>query len=113
MQAVVKPVTTDILTTMLPILVDKNFRALIHKHGVAATARILRRRYSAVRDAVERAKIEIKRGRRVDATIKERNKQIRKVRKTGKKFLHQIGKTFKIGRERVRQILKETGGDPL
>lgn len=98
---------------MSEMIVDKKFRNLIEKHGVAHTARILGKRYSTVRRAVAAAGIVIKRGRRADEKISERNKQIRSVRKKSKKYLREIGKKYKIGRERVRQILVETGGDPL
>lgn len=98
---------------MSEILAGNKFRSLIKKHGIAHTARILGRRYAVIRDAVEKAGIGIKRGRRKDKNIEERNQKIRTERKVNKKFLHIIGKKFNIGRERVRQVLKETGGDPL
>lgn len=98
---------------MTVLIVSPKFRSLIKKFGLAKTAHILGCRYSVVRDAVSKAGIEIKRGRRADKTISVRNKEIRAVRKKSKKYLHQIGKQFNIGRERVRQILIETGGDPL
>lgn len=94
-------------------MVTRAFKDLVLTHGVAATAKILGRRYAAVRDAVTRAGIKVGRGRRVSAKIKIRDKEIRLERKTGKKLLRQIGKKFKLGKERVRQILVETGGDPL
>lgn len=92
---------------------DAKTRKLIKTHGVSRTAKILKRRYATVRDAAVAAGIVVKRGRRVSERIQARNKKIRAVRKKTKKFLHQIGKRFRIGRERVRQILNETGGDPL
>lgn len=98
---------------MSDILVDDKFKSLITKHGMARTARILHCRYSAVREAAESAGIQIKRGRRQAKSIVERNGKIREMRTEKKAFLHTIGRKFRIGRERVRQILVETGGDPL
>lgn len=96
-----------------PIVPDDRFRQLVMKHGVADAARLMHKRYSAVRDAATAAGIEIKRGRRRSVKIEERNKQIFHLRKVDKLYLADIGYRFHIGRERVRQILEDLGGDPL
>ncbi len=91
---------------------EKAFRQLIKERGVAESAKALRKRYTVIRDIVVAMGILVVRGRRPDKDIQERNKKIRLLRKK-KFYLHNIGEQHGIGRERVRQILQETGGDPL
>lgn len=97
---------------MESINVDTKFRKIVERYGIADAARRLHRRYSAVRQAALDAGIKIRRGRRPDGRITRRNAAIRSMREK-RMFLSQIAKKHDIGRERVRQILKETGGDPL
>lgn len=96
-----------------PIVADDRFKQLVLKHGVADAARLMHKRYSTVRDAAKQAGIPIKRGRRRSAKIEHRNDEIFRLRKVEKLFLADIGYRFGIGRERVRQILEDLGGDPL
>lgn len=96
-----------------PIVADDRFVQLVRKHGVADAARLMHKRYSTVRDAAKQAGITIKRGRRRSAKIEQRNAEIFRLRKEEKLYLADIGFRFHIGRERVRQILEDLGGDPL
>lgn len=91
---------------------EKAFRLLVKDRGVAEAAKALQKRYTAIRDIVVILGISVIRGRRPDMAIRERNKKIRQLRKK-KLYLEDIGQRHGIGRERVRQILRETGGDPI
>lgn len=93
-------------------LSDEELLRLIKRHGLAETAKRLHKRYSSVRTFAEENGVEVKRGRRKSVELDGRNKRIRAMRQRGD-YLHTIGDAFSIGRERVRQILDETGGDPL
>jgi hypothetical protein len=96
---------------MSPIVVDQKFIQSIADLGVAETAKKLKRRYCTVKNAATEAGLDIKRGRPREKALVSRNDRIRVLR--GKKLLlRQIAERFNIGRERVRQILSETGGDP-
>ena len=93
------------------IIPDARFLELLKKHGVVETARILKRRYPAVRDAALQAGFEIRHGRRRSSKMVRRDDEIRRLRKRGLS-LDEIGSQFGISRERVRQVLQLTGGDP-
>jgi phage antirepressor YoqD-like protein len=94
------------------ITVDDAFIRLVGTYGIAEAAKKLGRRYATVREAAVKAGLLIKRGRPREKAILARNKAIRNHRKR-KLLLREIAKKFGIGRERVRQILQETGGDPV
>lgn len=94
------------------ITVDDSFIRLVGSHGIAEAAKRLGRRYATVREAAVKAGLTIRRGRPREKAILTRNKAIRSHRKR-KLLLREIAKKFGIGRERVRQILQETGGDPV
>lgn len=80
--------------------------------GLTATAMQLRMRFSRVKEAAVALGIPVRRGRRPSKPLQERNEAVRRARENGK-FLESIGEEFGISTERVRQILKATGGDPL
>lgn len=93
------------------IIPDARFLDLLKKHGVVETARLLKRRYPAVRDAAIKAGFKIQHGRRRLSSMAGRDEEIRRLRAKGRS-LDEIGKKFSISRERVRQVLHLTGGDP-
>ena len=93
------------------IIPDARFLDLLKKHGVVETARILKRRYPAVRDAAVKAGFDIRHGRRRSSRMVRRDEEIRRLRAKGRS-LDEIGQKFGISRERVRQVLHLTGGDP-
>jgi hypothetical protein len=86
--------------------------AYVKEHGASAAARHFNIGYSIVRRKVRSAGLHLHRGRRRDKGLAARNADIRVLRMEGK-YLIDIGRLFNLGRERVRQILEETGGDPL
>jgi hypothetical protein len=79
--------------------------------GASAASRHFNIGYSIVRRRVRAADVKLHRGRRRDKTLAARNAEIRILRMQGL-FLIDIGKRFNLGRERIRQILAATGGDP-
>jgi hypothetical protein len=81
-------------------------------HGALAASRHYGLGYSIVRRRIRGANFVLNRGRRRDKSLTPRNAQIRVQRMQGA-FLIDIGKAFGLGRERIRQILAATGGDPL
>jgi hypothetical protein len=81
-------------------------------YGALAASRHYEMGYSVVRRRIRSANVNLNRGRRRDRTLTPRNAQIRVQRIQGC-FLIDIGKAFNLGRERIRQILAATGGDPL
>jgi hypothetical protein len=84
----------------------------VKEHGASAAARTFEIGYSIVRRRVKAMGVHLCRGRRRDRSLAARNADIRVFRMQGK-FLIDIGRLYSLGRERVRQILEETGGDPL
>lgn len=86
--------------------------AYVMQHGASAAARHFAIGYSIVRRRVRAADVKLHRGRRRDKTLAARNAEVRLLRMQGM-YLIDIGKRFKLGRERIRQILAATGGDPL
>lgn len=84
----------------------------VQKHGLSAAARHYEIGYSVVRRRIQVLQLPLPIGRRVNPALAARNAQIRVSRMKGL-TLGQVGIPFNLGRERVRQILKETGGDPL
>jgi len=95
------------------IIVDELFRQRVKRFGIARIAKMSHCRYAVVRMAAIKAGIEIRRGRRPDKRKLARNARIRVLREKKKLYLHQIGEQVGVGRERVRQVLANTGGDPL
>ena len=95
------------------IVVDDLFRLRVKRFGIAKIAKMLHCRYALVRQAAIKAGIEIRRGRRPDKRKVARNIRIRALREKKKLYLHEIGEQVGVGRERVRQVLANTGGDPL
>ncbi len=86
--------------------------AYVKLHGASAASRHFGLGYSVVRRRVRAASVTLNRGRRRDRTLAARNAEIRVLRMQGC-FLIDIGEAFGLGRERIRQILAATGGDPL
>lgn len=84
----------------------------VQKHGLSAAARHYGMGYSVVRRRIQVLQLPLPIGRRVNAALAARNAHIR-VARMGGITLGEIGILHNIGRERVRQILKDTGGDPL
>lgn len=81
-------------------------------NGALAAAAHYEMGYSIVRRRIRSANVVLNRGRRRDKSLTPRNAQIRVQRMQGC-YLIDIGRAFGLGRERVRQILAATGGDPL
>lgn len=81
-------------------------------NGAMAAAAYYEMGYSIVRRRIRSAHVVLNRGRRRDKSLTPRNAQIRIQRMQGC-YLIDIGRAFGLGRERVRQILAATGGDPL
>lgn len=84
----------------------------VQKHGLSAAARHYGIGYSVVRRRIQVLQLPLPIGRRVNPALAARNAHIRVARMAGL-TLSEIGVSYNIGRERVRQILKDTGGDPL
>lgn len=83
----------------------------VQKHGLSAAARHYGIGYSVVRRRIQVLQLPLPVGRRVNPALAARNAHIRVARMAGL-TLGEIGVPYNIGRERVRQILKDTGGDP-
>lgn len=86
--------------------------AYVKEFGASAASRHFGIGYSVVRRKVRQVGLHLHRGRRRDKNLAARNAEIRVLRMQGK-YLIDIGRLHNLGRERVRQILEETGGDPL
>lgn len=86
--------------------------AYVKENGASAAARHFHMGYSIVRRRVRAASVVLHRGRRRDIALAARNAEIRVLRMQGH-YLIDIGEAFELGRERIRQILADTGGDPL
>ena len=86
--------------------------AYVKSHGASEAARHFKMGYSIVRRRVRSAGVVLHRGQRRDISLAARNAEIRVLRMQGH-FLIDIGEAFDLGRERIRQILATTGGDPL
>lgn len=86
--------------------------AYVKQNGASAAARHFDLGYSIVRRRVRAASVVLHRGRRRNVSLAARNAEIRVLRMQGH-FLIDIGEAFGLGRERIRQILADTGGDPL
>jgi len=84
----------------------------VKEFGASAAARYFAMGYSVVRRKARGAGLRLRRGRRANKALAARNAEIRVMRMQGL-YLMEIGTHFKLGRERVRQILEATGGDPL
>jgi hypothetical protein len=84
----------------------------VQKHGLSAAARHYGLGYSVVRRRIQALQLPLPIGRRVNPALAARNAHIRIARMTGL-TLGQVGIPYNLGRERVRQILKATGGDPI
>jgi len=86
--------------------------AYIREHGASAASRDFKMGYANVRSVAKSAGLKLRRGRRRNRELAARNMQIRVLRMEGF-FLRVIAEKFELGRERVRQILAATGGDPI
>ncbi len=86
--------------------------AYIKEHGASEAARHFGIGYATVRAKAKLAGLRLRRGRRRDRQLAARNADIRVLRMQGC-YLRSIGDQYGLGRERVRQILQATGGDPL
>ena len=85
--------------------------AYIKEYGASAAARHFKMGYTSVRLLARSAGLALRRGRRRNRQLAARNVEIRVLRMQGY-YLREIGERFQLGRERVRQILRSTGGDP-
>lgn len=86
--------------------------AYVKEHGASAAARHFNLGYTTVRTRVHGAGLHLRRGRRRNRDLAARNADIRALRHE-KMYLKDIGAKYGLGRERIRQILADTGGDPF
>lgn len=80
--------------------------------GIRPTARTYAVPYRTVRNLARSLGIHLTPGKRRDASLAHRNAEMRALR-SQQWSLKQIGERYALTRERVRQILHRTGGDPL
>lgn len=85
--------------------VTPEFLALIDEHGIAGAARMLHRRYAAVRAAAVAAGLPIRPGRRRSSDLKKRDDEIWNRYRETRESLAKLGKAYGLTSSRVAQII--------